>query len=446
MSSTVEDRVKMRRVAFGTMAGAGIEWYDFYVFGVAAALVLNKIFFANVPPAVGTLLAFGTFAAAWVARPLGGLIFSHLGDRIGRKRVMLYTLVLMGCATTAIGLLPDYNTIGPLAPILLITLRLLQGLASGGEWGAATVTAVESAPAGKHGLFGAFPQMGVPVGLMLSSLVSLIFYSLPDEQLLSWGWRIPFLLTLVFVLVGQFIRRKLPESEEFIKLEARGEISRFPLGEAVKKYWRAILVVLFTQAIVNVGFYTTTTFILDYSTNSGWFPRTTVLGAVAIAAFLDIFIVLAGGMLADKYGARRIMLIGIIGTAFAFLLIFPLVASQSMIAMGIAIVVLWPIVHGLAHGAQPTFFASLFPARVRLTGMSAGYQFCGIVFSGPAPIIATLLIGLTGSFWLFIAYIFVVGTISTLAVLRGKPEDRSVLATPSAQREVPMVPERSDVE
>lgn len=422
-----------RSVAFGTMAGATIEWYDFYVFGVAAALALNRIFFANVPPAVGTLLAFGTFAVAWFARPLGGIIFSHLGDRIGRKRVMVATLLTMGSATTLIGLLPNYGTIGVTAPILLVIVRIVQGIACGGEWGAATVTAVENAPAGRRGLFGAFPQMGVPAGLFLSSVVSLAFYALPDEQLLSWGWRVPFLLTAVFVVVGQFLRRKLPESAEFTAEKEQGKIARFPLGEALRHHWRGILVILFAEAIVNVGFYTTTTYILDYTTSDGTFQRTTVLAIVAVAALVDIGIVLLAGILSDRFPPKKILLVGIVIGALQFIAIFPLADSGNAIALVVGIAVIWPIAHGLAHGSQPSYFAGLFPTRVRLTGMSVGYQICGTVFSGPLPIIAAALIAVAGgSPWLFVGYTVLVGIVSIIATVAGNPRYTEAEPAPAA--------------
>ena len=416
--TTLTQRQKNRATALGTMIGAGIEWYDFYVFGIAAALVFNRVFFPNVDPALGTLLSFATFATAWFARPLGGIILSHLGDRIGRKRIMLVTLVLMGSATTVIGFLPDFNTIGVFAPILLVVLRFLQGLACGGEWGAATVTAIDNAPAGKRGLFGAFPQMGVPLGLFLSSGVSLIFYALPEEQLLSWGWRVPFVLTLVFVLVGQYIRRRLPETDDFTEIERKGEIVRFPVVDAFRKHPRSILTVFLGQAIVNVVFFTATTFMLDYATVGGGFERTTVLTVVTLAAVVDFCAILAGGLLADRFGARRIYLIACATGIIVFAAIFPLVDTGDLMALILAVAVLFPIMHGLAFGSQAAFFAGLFPPNVRLSGMSAGFQFSGMAFGGPLPLLAGVLVAAAGgTAWLLVAYIGVVGLVSTIGTL-----------------------------
>lgn len=433
MSSTLTQREKNRATALGTMVGAGIEWYDFYVFGIAAALVFNKIFFPGVDPATGTLLSFATFATAWFARPLGGIIFSHLGDRLGRKNIMLVTLILMGTATTAIGLLPDAGAIGVWAPIGLVILRFLQGLACGGEWGAATVTAVENAPPGKRGLFGAFPQMGVPMGLFLSSGVSLLFYMLPEDQLLSWGWRVPFLLTLVFVVVGQYIRRRLPESEDFKEAAKNGEIVRFPMLEALRRHPRAVLTVFLGQAIVNVTFFTATTFILDYATKHGSFERTTVLAVVALAAVVDFFAILAGGLLADRFGAKRIYLTACAAGIVVFAAIFPLTDTGNIAALILGIAVLFPLVHGLAFGAQASFFAGLFPPNVRLSGMSTGFQFSGMAFGAPLPLLAGFLIATAGgSPWLLVAYIGAVGLISTIGTLKSPREYAPVSSTQKA--------------
>jgi MFS family permease len=423
VSSIQTQREKNRATALGTMVGAGIEWYDFYVFGIAAALVFNKIFFPGVDPAVGTLLSFATFATAWFARPLGGIIFSHLGDRIGRKHIMLVTLILMGTATSVIGLLPDARAIGVGAPIGLVILRFIQGLACGGEWGAATVTAVENAPPGKRGLFGAFPQMGVPMGLFLSSGVSLLFYMLPEDQLLAWGWRIPFLLTVVFVVVGQYIRRRLPESDDFKEAAKNGEIVRFPMLEALRRHPRAVLTVFLGQAIVNVTFFTATTFILDYATTHSTFQRTTVLSVVALAAVVDFFAILAGGLLADRFGAKRVYVTACAAGIVVFAAIFPLTDTGNIVALILGIGVLFPSVHGLAFGAQASFFASLFPPNVRLSGMSTGFQFSGMAFGGPLPLLAGFLVTTaSGSPWLLVGYIGVVGLISTVGTLTSPRE------------------------
>lgn len=438
-SQKVSANKKHRAVAVGTMVGAAIEWYDFYIFGIAAALVFNKVFYPDVDPVLGTLLAFGTFATAWFARPLGGIIFSHLGDRFGRKNIMLATLVLMGTATVVIGLLPDYNTIGVAAPIALIVLRLLQGIACGGEWGAATVTAVESAPPGRRGLFGAFPQMGVAIGLLLSSAVSLLFYALPDDQLLSWGWRVPFLLTAVFVIVGQYIRRRLPESEDFTEMKRKGDIVRFPMIEAFRRHRKAILIVFMGQAVINVVFFTATTFILNYSTVHGTFEKTTVLTAVTLAAVVDLGAILTGGLLADKYGARCIYLIATTASIFVFALIFPLVSTGNILALFLGVSVLFPIVHGLAFGAQASFFASLFPPNVRLTGMSTGFQFSGMAFGGPLPLLAGLLVTTAGGGpWLLVAYIGLVGLVSTIGALMAPTDPKRLFMDAPAEKEETM--------
>ncbi|MFJ5700010.1 MFS transporter [Arthrobacter sp. NPDC093139] len=408
-----------RTVAFGTMIGATIEWYDFYIFGIAAALVFNKIFFPQVDPTVGTLLSLATFATAFVARPFGGIIFSHLGDRFGRKKIMFATLILMGSATVAMGLLPDYNTIGVAAPIILVFLRLLQGFACGGEWGAAAVTGVESAPTGKRGIFGAFPQMGVPIGLFLSTVVSLFFYFLPEEQLLAWGWRIPFLLTIVFIAVGQYLRRNLPETKEFKQTVEAGKIVRFPALNALKFHGKSVAIVFFTTAIINVGFFTMSTYILTYATKDGLFARTEVLIAVAVAALVYLGFVTLGGLLSDKYGSRNVYLAATVAAIFAYFPAFLLIDTGHFAGLLIGVAVIWPAVNGMGYGAQTSFYSTLFPPAVRLSGMSLGYQVAGSVFGGPLPLLAGVLVTAAGgSPWLLVGYISLVAIVATIATLR----------------------------
>jgi MHS family shikimate/dehydroshikimate transporter-like MFS transporter len=265
--------------------------------------------------------------------------------------------------------------------------------------------------------------MGVPMGLFLSSGVSLLFYMLPEDQLLAWGWRIPFLLTVVFVVVGQYIRRRLPESDDFKEAAKNGEIVRFPMLEALRRHPRAVLTVFLGQAIVNVTFFTATTFILDYATTHSTFQRTTVLSVVALAAVVDFFAILAGGLLADRFGAKRVYVTACAAGIVVFAAIFPLTDTGNIVALILGIGVLFPSVHGLAFGAQASFFASLFPPNVRLSGMSTGFQFSGMAFGGPLPLLAGFLVTTaSGSPWLLVGYIGVVGLISTVGTLTSPRE------------------------
>jgi MFS transporter, MHS family, shikimate and dehydroshikimate transport protein len=305
------ERSSIRQVAAASFIGTTIEWYDFFLYGTAAALVFNKLFFPEFSPLAGTLLAFSTYAVGFLARPIGGIVIGHYGDKIGRKSMLILSLLIMGIATFLIGLLPTYNAIGVAAPILLVILRLAQGFGVGGEWGGAVVLAVEHAPPGKRGFYGAWPQMGVPAGLLLSTGVFTLFNaSLSDAAFLSWGWRVPFLLSIVLVAVGLFIRLRIMETPAFQRVKDTRSEARMPVIEVIRTHPRNVLLAMGMRIAENGVFYVFTVFSLTYGTQVLGVPRTTVLIGVLIAAAVGLFAMPYFGWLSDRVGRRPLYLGG----------------------------------------------------------------------------------------------------------------------------------------
>ena len=299
-------------VATASLIGTAIEWYDFFLYGTAAALVFNKLFFPKFDPMVGTIAAFATFAIGFLARPFGGMVFGHFGDRIGRKTMLYLTLLIMGLATAVIGVLPTYNDIGVWAPILLVAMRLCQGFGLGGEWGGAVIMAVEHAPDHRRGFYGSWPQLGAPLGLVIATIVFMLFSSMPDADFLSWGWRIPFLFSLVLVAVGLYIRMKLIESPAFQKVKDAKQESRMPIIEAIVNHWKNILLAMGVRFAENGLFYVYSTFSLAYATTQLKMPRITILYGVMIAAAIESLTIPFYGWLSDKVGRRPVYMFGAI--------------------------------------------------------------------------------------------------------------------------------------
>ncbi len=309
-------------VATASLIGTAIEWYDFFLYGTAAALIFNKLFFPTFDPMVGTLLAFGTYALGFIARPLGGLVFGHYGDKIGRKTMLYLTLLIMGVATAVIGLLPTYDTLGVWAAILLVACRLVQGFGLGGEWGGAVLMAVEHAPESQKGFYGSWPQLGAPLGLVLGTLVfSLVSAFLTDAELYAWGWRLPFLFSIVLVVVGLWIRFTLAESPEFQKVKDSHQEVRMPIVEAIRMYPKNILLAMGARFAENGFFYIYATFVLAYATQSLGMNRQDILNGVLIAAAIETFTIPAFGALSDRVGRRPVYIFGAI---FSALMSFPL--------------------------------------------------------------------------------------------------------------------------
>ena len=382
----------VRKVIVASLIGTSLEWYDFFIYGTAAALVFNQLFFPTFEPLVGTLLAFTTYAVGFVARPLGGLIFGHYGDRIGRKNVLVVTLLLMGIATFAIGLLPTYATIGVWAPILLVALRFLQGLGLGGEWGGAVLMTLESGGANRRGLNASWPQVGVPVGLLLANGILALMGALTDEPaFLSWGWRVPFLLSGLLVLVGLWIRMTIAESPLFREVEESHTKAGAPIMEVLRSYPKQVLLAIGARVGVDVAFYTFVLFITTYVATYLKLPRNYALNAVLIAAAIQVVLIPLFGSLSDRFSRRPVYLAGAIGAAvWVFVFFILLDTGQFWLIVLAAVVAL--VFHAAMYGPQAAFISEMFPTRVRYTGASMGYQLAGIVGGALAPIISVALL------------------------------------------------------
>jgi metabolite-proton symporter len=387
----------VRKVIVASLIGTSLEWYDFFIYGTAAALVFNQLFFPTFEPLVGTLLAFTTYAVGFVARPLGGLVFGHYGDRIGRKNVLVVTLLLMGIATFAIGLMPTYATIGVWAPILLVSLRFLQGLGLGGEWGGAVLMTLESGGANRRGLNASWPQVGVPIGLLLANGILALMGALTDEPaFLSWGWRVPFLLSGLLVLVGLWIRMTIAESPLFREVEESHTKAGAPIMEVLRRYPKQVLLAIGARVGVDVAFYTFVLFITTYVATYLKLPRNYALNAVLIAAAVQVALIPFFGSLSDRFARRPVYLAGAIGAAVWVFVFFALLDTGQFWLIVLATVVAL-VFHAAMYGPQAAFISEMFPTKVRYTGASMGYQLAGIIGGALAPIISVALLDRFGT-------------------------------------------------
>ncbi|RBM17276.1 MFS transporter [Prauserella sp. PE36] len=430
MSSTVTTATgtrgrSARRVAVASFIGTAIEWYDFYLYGTAAALVFNKLFFPSFSPLAGTLLALSTYTAGFVARPLGGIVMGHFGDRIGRKSMLVLSLLLMGIATALIGVLPTYAVAGIWAPLLLVVLRMVQGFGVGGEWGGAVLMAVEHAPKRSRGFFGAWPQVGVPAGLLLANGVFMtLTNALGEDAFLQWGWRIPFLLSAVLVLVGLFIRLQVEESPAFTEVADSGEVDRRPLVTLLRTQWRAVLLAAGVKLAQNSIFYIFTVFVLTYATTVLGLSQSVALTGVLISSGLSLVSLLFFGWLSDRYGRKRVYLAGAVVSLLFSFPFFWMLDTRSAAVIWLAMVI-GMIGHDMMYGPQAAYFSELFDARVRYSGASLGYQLSSLIAGGFSPVIAVALLGVAGNHhWPVAAYMIVVGVISIVALALGPETHR----------------------
>jgi metabolite-proton symporter len=373
-------------------AGAAVEWYDFFLYGTAAALVFPRLFFpADLPPVVAQIASFSTFAVGFVARPVGGMLFGHFGDLHGRKRVLVAAMVLMGLSTTLIGLLPSYARIGVWAPLMLVVLRFVQGLAVGGQWGGAALLAIESAPAHRRGFYGSFVQVGVPLGVVLANAVFLAVSALSTEEaFMAWGWRIGFVLSVLLIVIALAVHFGVSEPAADGPAEASIERRRSPLAEAAHGHWREILLAGGAFVANNTCFYIAITYAVAYGTTRVGIDRDLLLFAVMAGNLVMIPALLACGALSDRYGRRGVFLIGALLSGLWAFAVFPLIETASPLAVLVAVAVQLLFV-SLMYGPQAALFAELFPKSVRYSGASLGYQIGSVVGGGFAPIIATAL-------------------------------------------------------
>ena len=411
----------LRRVAFATIIGTTVEWYDFFLYASAAGLVFANLFFEPAGAQIAILLSFGSVGVSFLFRPLGAFLAGHFGDRIGRRPMLIATLILMGVATTLIGALPTYNQIGIVAPILLVLLRILQGVATGGEWGGAVLMAVEHAPADKRGRFGAYPQIGVPLGLLLASgILALMAVIAPGEQFEIWGWRIPFLLSIVLIGVGYFVRRSVSESPVFEEIAERKLQAELPIVALFRKHWLLVLLAALTFAGNNAaGYMTTGGYIQNYATNPEGpvgLERTPVLLAVSGSAVIWLFLTLFAGALSDRIGRKKTYITGWICQLATVFALFPLVNTGNiwLLFLGLA---LFTIGNGLTYGPQAAFFSEMFPASIRYSGISISYASGAILGGAFAPTIATALVQTTGSTTSVAIYLAIVTVIALIATL-----------------------------
>ena len=417
---------RARRAAWGSFAGAVVDWYDFLLYGITAALVFNREFFPQIGPAMGTLAAFATFGVGFLFRPLGGIIFGHFGDRLGRKRMLMMTVWMMGIATACIGLLPSFNQIGWWAPVLLVFLRAVQGFAVGGEWGGAALLSVENAPQGKKAFYSSGVQVGYGVGLLLSTgLVSLISSLTSDQQFLSWGWRLPFLFSVVLVLIALWIRNGMEESAEFEKQQEKPAVKkRLPVMEALVRHPGAFLKIIALRLCELLTMYIVTAFALNYSTQNLGLPRELFLNIGLLVGGLSCLTIPCFAWLADRFGRRRIYITGaLIGTLSGFPF-FMALESQSVFWILFFALMLANIAHDMVVCVQQPMFTELFGASYRYSGAGVGYQVASVVGGGFTPFIAAALVTFSGGNWHSVAIYLLAGCLLSAATALVMKEPR----------------------
>ncbi len=406
-----------KKVLVASLVGSSIEWFDYFLYGTVAALVFNTAFFHSDDPTVGLMLAYASFALSFFIRPLGGVIFSHIGDKIGRKKTLVLTLSLMGGATVLMGFLPTYEQIGVIAPILLIILRLVQGIGLGGEWGGALLLAVEYAPKEKRGFFGSIPQMGVTVGLLLGTLALSLMTLLPEAAFMSWGWRVPFILSAFLVIFGLWIRKGIEETPSFKKVQEKGEVAKIPFIETMRTHWKEVLIAVGAKVVETAPFYIFGTFIVSYATTQLGFSRTATLNAVTIATIVTTLLIPIMGNLSDKIGRKKLY-VG--GTILMMIYAFPyfwLLHQGSVTLLIIATILGLGIIWAPITAVLGTMFSEIFKSNVRYTGITLGYQIGAAVAGGTAPLVATALLAAFNDSYVPVAlYIILTAAISLIAV------------------------------
>ncbi|UXN05005.1 MFS transporter [Bartonella sp. HY406] len=422
MTAPTRSEVMNKRVLAASLIGSAIEWFDYFLYATMAALVFNKLFFPEFDPIVGQMLAYLTFSLTFFVRPLGGFIFSHIGDKIGRKKTLVLTLSLMGISTFGIGILPTYDQIGVWAAVLLIVLRLIQGLGISGEWGGALLLAFEYAPSNRKGLFGSVPQLGVPLGLVLAtgalSLVSL----LPQEQFMSWGWRLPFIGSILLVFVGLWIRKGVDETPAFRETQKAGKIASVPIVDTFRDHWREVLIATGAKVVETAPFYLFTTFIISYATNQLNIEKFYAINSVTVASIVTILFIPLMGLMSDIFGRKKVFLFGcVLMAAFAFPY-FMILDTRTITGVFAATIIGAGIVWAPLTATLGTLMSEIFSARVRYTGITLGYQIGAAFAGGTAPFIATMLLYKFNGAWFAVAfYIIFCAIISFVSVMFARP-------------------------
>ncbi|WP_246695347.1 MFS transporter [Methylobacterium sp. P1-11] len=407
----------MRQIILASMLGTIIEWYDFLIYGTAAALVFNKLFFPGLDPVAGTLAAFASYAVGFVARPLGGAIFGHYGDRLGRKGMLTLTMLIMGVGTFLIGCLPTYAQIGLWAPALLVALRLLQGIGIGGEWGGAVLMVIEHAPEHRRGLYGSLVQVGFPLGIAASTATFLWLTSLPEADFLSWGWRLPFLASALLIGIGLFVRLRLVETPAFARIKEEAAVAHMPLLDVITKQPRTFLIAVGLKVSEVAWVYILTVFSIVYATKTLDLPRSLILNAILLAAALELVTMPLFGWLSDKIGRRPMYFAGSAVSAACALVLFGLLDTRDPTIVVVTIAVIMSLTHAMMFGPQAAFMPELFGTRTRYSGASLGCQVAAAISGGFAPIIATGLLAWAGATWPIALYLIALAVVSFVATM-----------------------------
>lgn len=435
--TTTSPQPAIRRIAMASLIGTTIEWYDYYIFGLAAVLIFNNQFFPNLDPVAGTLASLATFGVAFVARPFGGVIFGHYGDRVGRKTMLVTSLLIMGGGTIVIGVLPNYGTIGIWAPALLVLCRILQGIAVGGEWSGAVLMAAEHAPARKRAFYASWPQCGVPLGVVLSTGVFFAVQSLPEDAFVSWGWRLPFLATSLLVAVGLYIRLSVAESPEFKAVKDSDTVAKLPVAEVFRTSKKQLLLGILVLFAPNIPFYIATVFLLTYVPAHTSIDRGSVLMTLMVVSILEALAIPYAAALGDRFGRSKLLMLGAASyTALAFP-IFWLTNTGSELLLLVALALMLPVAHSLSYAAVASYISDLFEPRVRYTGSALAYQIGGVVTSAPAPFIAGALFAASGSWTWIAAYVALSSLISLAALIISRGDARMHRSQPLEGAHIP---------
>lgn len=427
---------KNKKVLIASLTGSSIEWFDYFLYGTAAALVFNKIFFPMVDPVIGLILSYLSFSLTFFIRPIGGVLFAHIGDRIGRKKTLVLTLSLMGGATVMIGLLPTYDMIGMWAPALLILMRIIQGMGIGGEWGGALLLAYGYAPEKRKGFFGSIPQAGVTIGMLMATFIVSLMTLFSEEDFLSWGWRIPFLLSSVLVILGLWIRKDIDETPDFQKVKKSGQVAKAPLRDTIKHHWREVLIAAGLKVVETAPFYIFSTFVVSYATTTLTYQKSQALEAVTLGALVATIMIPLMGLLSDRVGRQRMYAVSVFVLGLFIVPWFMLLNTGTTWGIVLATVIAFGVLWAPVTAVLGTLCSEIFSANVRYTGITLGYQLGAALAGGTAPLIATGLLAKYDGDWVPVAwYLGVTVAISLIAIfcasrinreryLQAQPEQR----------------------